>query len=141
MNVLLLVDGSACSNKAVEYVASNPNLLQNSDGLHLLHVHFPAPRGLARSIVGEDAVNNHYEQESATALKPAEEILRKNGIHYVSTFTVGDIPEQVDAYVKKHGIGMIVMGSHGHGGFKSFVTGSVTTKVLTMASVPVLVVR
>lgn len=141
MNVLLLVDGSACSNKAVEYVASHPNLLQNSGGLHLLHVHLPVPRGLARSIVGEDAVNNYYEEESATALKPAEEILRKNGIRYVSTFTVGDIPEQVDAHVKKHGIGMIVMGSHGHGGFKSFVMGSVATKVLTMASVPVLIVR
>lgn len=141
MKILALVDGSTCSNKAVEYIASKPSLLQTSDGLYLLHVHLPVPSGLARSIVGEDAVNNYYSEESKAALGPAEQILRKNGIQFVSSFTVGKIDEQVDAYVKKHGIGLIVMGSHGHGGFKNFVMGSVATKVLTTASVPVLIVR
>ena len=36
---------------------------------------------------------------------------------------------------------MIVMGSHGHGAFAGVVIGSVTTKVLATATVPVLVIR
>jgi nucleotide-binding universal stress UspA family protein len=36
---------------------------------------------------------------------------------------------------------MIVMGSHGHGALANVVLGSVTTKVLAIATVPVLIVR
>ncbi|WP_334187910.1 universal stress protein [Noviherbaspirillum sp.] len=141
MKTLALVDGSACSGKAVEYIATHQDGFQGKDGVHLLHIHPPVPGGLARSIVGTDAINAYYESESKAALAPAEKILRDKGIQYHAAYMVGDIPEQVQAYVTQNGIELIVMGSHGHGGFKSFVMGSVATKVLTTASVPVLIVR
>jgi nucleotide-binding universal stress UspA family protein len=140
MKILSLVDGSDCSGKAVEYIASQLNAFRGADGLHVLHVHLPVPHGLARTIVGSDAINNYYREESRAALEPAEKILGDKGIQYQASYAVGDIAEQVQAYVAEHGIEMIVMGSHGHGGLKSFVMGSVATKVLTRASVPVLIV-
>jgi nucleotide-binding universal stress UspA family protein len=51
------------------------------------------------------------------------------------------VAEQIKAYVEKHDVDMVVMGSHGHGAFKKLVLGSVTTKVLAISKVPVLVVR
>jgi nucleotide-binding universal stress UspA family protein len=54
---------------------------------------------------------------------------------------VGDPAEQIQAYVEKNGIDMIVMGSHGHGAFLNLIMGSVSTKVLAMTTVPVLLVR
>ena len=36
---------------------------------------------------------------------------------------------------------LIIMGSHGHGALRSMLIGSQTTKVLTLAKVPVLVVK
>jgi nucleotide-binding universal stress UspA family protein len=36
---------------------------------------------------------------------------------------------------------VIVMGSHGYGGFKQFILGSETTRVLSHSKIPVLVYR
>lgn len=141
MKILTLVDGSECSTKAVDYVTTRPNLFQGKDSLQLLHIHPKVPGGLAATIVGNDAINAYYDRESKAALEPAEKILRAKEIPYQSEYAVGDIAEQVPAYVAKHGIEMIVMGSHGHGSIKGMVMGSVATRVLTTTSVPVLIVR
>jgi nucleotide-binding universal stress UspA family protein len=42
---------------------------------------------------------------------------------------------------KKNDCDLIVMGSHGHGGFKQIVLGSETTRVLSHSKIPVLVYR
>jgi nucleotide-binding universal stress UspA family protein len=42
---------------------------------------------------------------------------------------------------KKQGCDLIVMGSHGYGGFKQWVLGSETTRVLSQSKIPVLVYR
>jgi nucleotide-binding universal stress UspA family protein len=141
MKTLILVDGSPCSRKAVEYVASHPGSFQDKEGLHLLHVRFQVPYGRARAIVGMDAINAYYEEESREALAPAEKILHDKGIPYQSGFSVGDVAQQVEAYVTKHRIEQIVMGSHGHGALRNLVLGSVATKVLATTHTPVLIVR
>ena len=141
MKILGLADGSACSTKAIDYIASHLDIFQGKNALCLLHVHLPVPRGLARSIVGTEAVNHYYDEESRAALEPAKKILQGQGIDYQADFAIGDIAEQVKEYVDKNDIELIVMGSHGHGGFKSFVMGSVAIKVLAQATVPVLIVR
>jgi len=46
----------------------------------------------------------------------------------------------IDA-AKDHGCDLIVMGSHGWGGFKQLVLGSETTRVLSQSTIPVLVYR
>jgi nucleotide-binding universal stress UspA family protein len=141
MNILILVDGSACSGKAVDYVATHLDFLKGKDGVQLMHVHPKVPGGFAASIVGKEAVHAYYDEESKAALEPAEKILRDKGIPHQADYMIGDIAEQVPAYVTKHGIEMIVMGSHGHGVLKGMVMGSMATRVLATASVPVLIVR
>ncbi len=42
---------------------------------------------------------------------------------------------------KKQGCDVIVMASHGYGGFKQWVLGSETTRVLSQSKIPVLVYR
>ena len=42
---------------------------------------------------------------------------------------------------KKQGCDLIVMGSHGYGGFKQWVLGNETTRVLSQSKIPVLVYR
>ena len=46
----------------------------------------------------------------------------------------------IDAATQK-GCDLIVMGSHGYGGFKQWVLGSETTRVLSHSKIPVLVYR
>ncbi|MEC4718090.1 universal stress protein [Noviherbaspirillum sp. CPCC 100848] len=141
MKIQILVDGSACSAKAVDYVATHLDFFQGKESVQLLHIHPKVPGGLAASIVGNDAIHAYFDAESKAALAPAENILREKGIPHQADYMIGDIAEQVPAYVAKHGIEMIVMGSHGHGVLKGMGMGSMPTRVLATASVPVLIVR
>jgi nucleotide-binding universal stress UspA family protein len=141
MKILLAVDGSSYSIKAVNYIASHLNWFQGDRELHLLHAETPIPLGHARAAVGSEVLENYYKEEAAAALAPAEKLLHENQIPYQATYKVGDVAEEIKAYAEKHNIDMIVMGSHGHGALKKLVLGSVTTKVLAITKVPVLIVR
>lgn len=145
MKILLAVDGSSFSTKAVTYLASHLEWFQGKPELHLLHVKLPIPIGLAaeqaRRILGDEAVDGYYKEEAEAALAPAENILREKNIPFQAHCKIGDIAQEIHAYARKHEIDMIVMGSHGHGVLANVVLGSVATKVLADAVVPVLIVR
>lgn len=141
MKILLAVDGSAYSRKAVRHLIKHFAWFDNPPELHLLHVKLPLPPGRARAFLGDDTVTAYYREESLAALEPSEKILRKAGIAFHSACKVGDVAGEIQSYVKKNKIDMIVMGSHGHGALANLVMGSVATKVLAVTQVPVLIVR
>lgn len=141
MKILIAVDGSRYSSKAVKHAIKHFDWFSGSPELHLLHVKLPLPPGRARSFLGADVVNNYYREESEAALAPSEKLLRKNDIAFRSGYKVGDIASEIQAYVKKNKIDMIIMGSHGHTALSNLVMGSVATKVLASTDVPVLIVR
>ena len=96
----------------------------------------------AASILGSDAIDDYYREESRAALARAEKILRAAGVAYTARYEVGEIADRICAYAGEHAMDLIVMGSHGHGAFANLVMGSVATKVLAAKSrVPVLIVR
>ena len=68
--------------------------------------------------------------------------LKTAGIKVETEYTVksGDASENIIAYVNEHGINLIVMSSHGHGGLRRLLVGSVTDRVVHSCQVPVLVV-
>lgn len=145
MKILLAVDGSTFTTKAVKYLATHLQWFQDAPELHLLHVKLPIPTGLAvtsaGAILGDDAVDDYYEEEATAALAPAEKMLRKHEIPFQSFYKVGQISDEIQRYASKHKIDMIVMGSHGHGALANVVLGSVATKVLATTTIPVLIVR
>jgi nucleotide-binding universal stress UspA family protein len=145
MKILLAVDGSAFTAKAVAYLTAHLDWFRGEPELHLLHVKQPIPAGLAveqaRRILGDDAATDYYREESAAALAPAEKILRTEGIPFHSHYKVGDIAKEVHAFALKNKIDMIVMGSHGHSALANVVLGSVANKILATSTVPVLIVR
>lgn len=144
MKILFAVDGSDYTVKAAEYIAAHFREQQGALELHLLHVHLPIPNGLAlaqaQRILGDNVDDSYYKDEAKAALATAEQILRKHNIPFKSTYKVGGVAEEINDYASKTKMNMIVMGSHGHGAFKNLLTGSVTTKVLALASIPVLIV-
>ena len=66
---------------------------------------------------------------------------RESGGPPMETLVVqGDVADEIEAHAGRLGAGLIVMGTHGHRGFERLMLGSVTERVLRMASCPVLTV-
>ena len=64
------------------------------------------------------------------------------GVRCESVHLFGDLPyEAIIDTAKSNGCDVIVMGSHGYGGFKQFVLGSETGRVLSHSTIPVVVYR
>lgn len=143
MKILLAADGSPYTIKAAEFLVANFDWFKESPELHVVHAKLPIPipEGRAAAVVGREAVDNYYREEAGAALAPAENVLKKHSVPFKGGYVIGDIAQQLNAYAKENGIDLIVMGTHGHGALKNLVMGSVATKVLALASIPVLLVK
>lgn len=146
MKIIVAIDGSPCSEKAVRYLATHLNWFQGSPELTLLHVHHPIPGGVAvsraRAIAGDAVVDEHYREESKAQMVAAEKILTEQNIPFRSEYVINsDIAHEIDHQARKAGADLIAMGSHGHGALANVVMGSVATKVLASAHCPVLIIR
>lgn len=142
MKILLPVDGSPSSCRAVRYVIRHfaTGRAQRRTSLLLLHVDPPLPARAAR-LLAPDARAGFHEEYSERAARPARRLLRDAGVKFVEQHAVGDPAALIIALAKKPGVDLIAMGSHGRGAFLSAVLGSVVVKVLSRSKVPVLVVR
>lgn len=141
MNILLAADGSEYTKRAARYLAGYVADLKSKPTVHVLHVHAAMPyRGVA-SVVGKKAIEKYQAEECEKALAVARKELDNAGVDYEPAWTTGDVAEEVKEFARKHGIDLIVMGSHGHGAFTSFAVGSTGARILATCKVPVLIVR
>ena len=141
MKILLTTDGSEFTRRAAQYLADHLAELAAAPEIHVLNVHPPLPYRRAASVLGKKALEGYYAEEAGKALAAATRILDKAGLSYEASFRVGEVVAEIGKYVKKAGIDLIVMGSHGHGALGSLALGSVTAKVLAALETPVLIVR
>ena len=66
--------------------------------------------------------------------------LKSLGLETVVELTTGPAHEHIIDYAKQHGVDLVVMSTHGHGGLKRMLLGSTTDRVIRSGELPVLVV-
>lgn len=89
-----------------------------------------------------DRLKEATERRARRVLAPAEKACARAGVACETRFVMHDSPyEAIIAAAKKHRCDLIVMASHGRRGLSGLLLGSQTTKVLTHARLPVLVLR
>ena len=71
----------------------------------------------------------------------ARRLLKEAGVPYTCEILIGPIAASLADCAESRGCDAIVMGSHGHGAVGSLVLGSIATKVLHLAKVPVFLVK
>ncbi len=131
--ILVPVDFSECSNKALQYAI--PFARQFGAELNLLHVIEPYPgvpeMGPAdcETIQGGEAELEGVRRTIADAV-PASTLLRMGAPHV----------EIVEA-ASELGIDLIILSTHGHKGLTRVLLGSTAEKVVRHATCPVLIVR
>jgi nucleotide-binding universal stress UspA family protein len=63
------------------------------------------------------------------------------GVRSKTFVTVGDAATKLEEYIKEHDVDLAVMTSHGRGGFTRTALGSITDRLLSEGTAPVLIVR
>lgn len=140
MKVVLPVDGSEFTKKALAFLVTHENLCGPGDELIVLNVQLPMPPRV-KSMVGSAAVKEYHDEEASKVLKPIERFLSKHKLNFRTSWTVGSAAQEVLRAVDREQAHMIIMGTHGHGLLGRAVMGSVAQRVVTDAHVPVLLVK
>ena len=118
---------------------------KNKCQLYVLHVvdeayQYMAPMGPELGPIGPppDEALKAAEKELARFVSKN---LARTRLKIVSDVTIGRPFLEIIRYARKNQIDLIVLGTHGHGGLKHVLMGSVAEKVVRKASCPVLTIR
>lgn len=135
-NVLLPTDGSDGTGRVVDHALHIARMDEAT--VHVLHV-------VDTSVAPLDAHSQSvYDALEAAGRKSVEEIRERAldaGIHAVSAIRRGSPHRELLDYADGNDIDLIVMGTHGRTGLERTLLGSVTERVVRLASAPVLTVR
>ncbi len=140
MRILMPIDGSSYSKAALAFVASRRTLIESQPDVELLNVQYPVPPRAAR-YAGKELVLSYHESEAKKVTKPALATLKRAGLLARAKNVVGSPGVEVGHIAAVDAADLIIMGSHGHTGFKNLLFGSVTQAVLASCTKPLLVLR
>jgi YjbE family integral membrane protein len=138
MKVLIAVDGSDNSLRAAEYLIKQAPYFKERLDIHLLNVQHPFP-GTIHGVAQE--AKRFHEEEGAKALANVRNVCDAAGIKYTDHVKVGDPSAVIGQFVQNEQIEMVLMGHRGASAVANIVLGSVATKVLQSADVPVLLIK
>jgi nucleotide-binding universal stress UspA family protein len=140
MKILVAVDGSKHTKKALAFLINQPSLCAEPNTLHILNVemHIP-PR--ARAAVGRAIVDDYHQKEADKVLQPIRKFLDRHPVSYTADWVVGHPADEIVKAAKADKAHLIVMGTHGHGVIGRVLMGSVAQRVVAQSDVPVLLVR
>jgi nucleotide-binding universal stress UspA family protein len=142
MKMLLAVDGSKYSLDAVKCLIEHSDWYREKPEVELLFVHPPVPKlpGMSK-VVGRNQIQRYYADEGAAALAEAKKLLERAGIRYRASVQVGQIADIIVRHAGRVRCDMIFIGTHGRTAAGNMLLGSIATKVLHLATVPVMLVR
>lgn len=140
MKILLPVDGSTYTQRALDCMANSVELFGPRHSYVALTVVAPIPTHAAR-FLDRDVLQGHYRDEAEKALAPVRDFAQRHGLTIATRHEVGHAAQAIAAFAEREKVELIVMGSHGHSALTNIVLGSVATGVLAHCKVPVLIVR
>lgn len=149
MKLLVCVDGSVPSNKAIEKaieIASGCRV----DQITLISVYekYPLPLIEHASYSAMEEEMNHYQEMNKRVITDHEAILEKasqrfknEGLLTETLLKEGHPADTIAQTAETLGVDMIVMGNRGRGGLKKLFLGSVSNAVIQESQASVLVVK
>lgn len=138
--LLVPLDGSSLAEQALPMART----LAQATGAQLILLQVIDPDQPHLEVAGAGPVDVRQEQRAVEELAHQylgrlAQSLRAAGLNVSISIMRGHIAEQIIRAA--HELDLIVMATHGRGGLRRLVFGSVADQVLRTASVPVLVVR
>ena len=142
MKILLAVDGSKHSLKAVKCLIEHADWYREKPAVELVNVHLPVPklRGIG-AVVGASRVRRYYDREGRAALSKARKLLDAAGIKYSPRILVGPVAESIIRQARLTRCDLIMIGTRGMTALADLLLGSSATRVVHLSTLPVLLVK
>jgi nucleotide-binding universal stress UspA family protein len=140
--VLIPVDGSECSLRAVDRVIAkrshyaDPNALE----IHLVNVQSPLSHDVSR-FFNHDQIAGFHHEESDKQMQEACKHLDAAGAKYTRHEVIGTIAEKIAELADSLQCDQVVMGTHGRGALAEVLMGSITLKIIHLVNIPILLVK
>jgi nucleotide-binding universal stress UspA family protein len=140
--VLVPIDGSECSLRAIGYLADNlaDGSIPADVEVHLVNVQAPLSGNVVQ-FINHDDIARYHRDESAKALEGARARLNAAGVKHAAHAHVGRSADVIARLADSLRCDHIVMGTHGRGALGELLIGSTTLKVLHSARCPVVLVK
>jgi nucleotide-binding universal stress UspA family protein len=149
MKILLAVDGSEFADAAVEEIANRP--WPPGSEIHIVSVirlpFTPSPETQSLPDSYYSQLERSERKRAGSAIDRAIARLRKGDaqgeppLTLTSEVAVGHPAETIIETAKRRRADLVALGSHGHGGFKRFLLGSVSYAVASHAPCSVEIIR
>ncbi len=140
MKILVAVDGSPISTKAVKFAIKLARMLAEPPELTLFHADPPLLNSVAIKI-GPEGLKRYHDDNAKFATKAARAALNRAHVPFEEEQMVAEPAEAIVRYAKRGGFDLIVMGSRGRSALSGLLLGSVTSKVIAHCDIPVTIAR
>lgn len=140
MKILLAVDGSAYTQKALSFIVDHKHLLGADRELIVIHVQMPLPTGF-NVIMGFEKAQELHAIEAENIFRPVRKFLDNHAVTYRCLTGIGPIVKEIIDAAKAEHVHLIIMGTHGRDLVGQAVMGSVAQKVVAHSIVPVMLVK
>ncbi len=141
MRILIAIDGSEYSRKAIDYLLAHRELLGEQPQLACAYVESPPPLRMVGVLGADPGMPPLAPVDPQAIAQPLLGALAQAGLTAELIVREGDPGLEIAQVACEWKADLIVMGSHGRGLFRRTVLGSVANKVLSSCNVAVLIVR
>lgn len=140
MKVALAIDGSNCSLRATKFVIE---LFEGREGteVHVVNVHAPVRYVDLLAAEKRQLIEQWNRKSGEETTAAARDMLAAATIPCQLHVVTGDPAAAIVTLAREFGCGLIVMGTRGLGAVAGLALGSVATKVVHDADMPVLLVK
>ena len=142
LKILLPVDGSPSAVRATQTLIDTLGWYKDAPSIDVIAIHLPVPRvPNMGSFVSKEMIQKYYDDECGAMLAPSRKLLEAAGVACTFHSLTGPIAETIVEQATRAGANMIYMGTRGMSALANMALGSVTTRVLHLAHIPVLIVH
>ena len=137
---LVPIDGSESAMRALSHTIAE---LRDRAGVqvHLLNVQTPPVHTFPGKLVPPDLFSQELRREGQAVLDQAQAVVQSAGLLSVCHVRIGRPGDEIAACAAEQDCDAVVMGKRGMGAAAGLLLGSVATKVVHAAQVPVTLVK
>jgi nucleotide-binding universal stress UspA family protein len=138
--LLVPVDGSPASLRAVDYAITEAKELGEGAVIHLVNVQPRVPQAVS-DFVGHKTIDDFHKEEAEKEIAAARHKVKEAGVKHRSSCLVGTPGEAIAHYAKEAQVDEIIMGRRGLNRLSGLLLGSVSTSVLSLVDQPVTLIK